>query len=587
MRLWPGVTLAVLLLAAKVVVPIVSADATPYTVLAGAVLALAILIWWAFFSRVPRIERWGALLLIAAAMFVTSRFLHVSIARGMMGYLFPIYAMPVVAVALVAGAIVARRSAEPARRAILAAAILLACGAFTLLRTEGFSGYIDHDFAWRWTKTAEERLLAQAKDEPAPLPAAASAPAPREEPVAAAPSSGVPVAPAPPPTATRETVPPVWPGFRGPARDGVVHGVTIATDWVASPPVELWRRPIGPGWSSFAVHGDLVYTQEQRGDDEIVAAYQLKSGKPVWRHRDAARFWESNGGPGPRATPAVDGSRVYALGATGILNALDAGTGAVAWTRNAAGDTGAKVPDWGFSGSPLLVDGLVVVATGGVLAAYDTRSGERRWIGPAGDEGYTSPHLMTIDGTAQVVLLSGSGLTGVSPQDGKPLWRHDWSGYPIVQPSQTADGGILIAVNESSGVRRLSVARGGDGWRVEERWTSNRLKPWFNDFVVHKGHAFGFDGTILACIDLADGARKWKGGRYGGGQLVLLPDQDLLLVVSEEGELATVSATPDAFKEFARVPAITGKTWNHPVVAGDVVLVRNGEEMAAFRLPRR
>ena len=178
-------------------------------------------------------------------------------------------------------------------------------------------------------------------------------------------------------------------------------------------------------------------------------------------------------------------------------------------------------------------------------------------------------------------------MTAVSPQDGKPLWQHGWKGYPIVQPAQMSDDGILIAVNESSGVRRLAVSRAAAGWQVEERWTSNGLKPWFNDFVVHKGHAYGFDGTILSCIDLADGTRKWKGGRYGGGQLILLPQQDLLVVISEDGELAMVGATPDGFKELGRVPVISGKTWNHPVLVRDVVLVRNGEEMAAFRLARR
>src|SRR5262249_30301438 len=136
------------------------------------------------------------------------------------------------------------------------------------------------------------------------------------------------------------------------------------------------------------------------------------------------------------------------------------------------------------------------------------------------------------------------------------------------------------------GVRRIAVAHGPGGWTALERWTSVGLKPYFNDFVVHKGHVFGFDGNNLACIDLADGKRTWKGGRYGHGQLILLPDQDLLLVVSEKGEVALVEAIPDQFKELARFQAIEGKTWNHPVLVGDILLARNDQEVAAFRLSR-
>ena len=192
--------------------------------------------------------------------------------------------------------------------------------------------------------------------------------------------------------------------------------------------------------------------------------------------------------------------------------------------------------------------------------------------------------LVTIDGVPQVLLLSEAGATSVALADGTLLWEHSWKGYPIVQPALTADGDVLISVSESSGTRRIAVARGPGGWTVAERWTSNRLKPYFNDFVVHNGHAFGFDGSILTCIDLKDGTRTWKGGRYGNGQLQLLADQDLLLVSSEEGELALVKENTDQFTELVRFKAIEGKTWNHQVLAGDVLLVRNGEEMAAFRL---
>jgi outer membrane protein assembly factor BamB len=349
----------------------------------------------------------------------------------------------------------------------------------------------------------------------------------------------------------------------------------------------MWRRKIGPGWSSFAVDGNLLYTQEQRGDDEIVSCYDLTTGEPVWRHRDTARFWESNAGAGPRATPTVNNGRVYTLGATGLVNVLDAKTGAVVWSRNAATDSGAKVPTWGFAGSPLALDDLVVVAASGRLVAYDLPTGTPRWTAQSGGGGYSSAQLSTIDGVRQVLLLSGAGAIGVDPAKGTLLWKHEWNGDGIVQPTVIAGSDVLLGSGSGLaevGLRRIAVARDGDGWKTTERWTTHYLKPYFNDFVVHKGFAYGFDGGIVACVDLNDGSRKWKGGRYGHGQLMLLPDQDLLLVLTEEGELALLNALPDKFTEIARVPAIEGKTWNHPVLVRDVLLVRNDEEMAAFRL---
>jgi outer membrane protein assembly factor BamB len=319
----------------------------------------------------------------------------------------------------------------------------------------------------------------------------------------------------------------------------------------------------------------------------MVSCYDLTTGAPVWRHKDAVRFYESNAGAGPRATPTFSNGRVYTFGATGVLNALNARDGSVIWSRNAAADTRTPTPQWGFASSPLVVGDKVVVATAGALAAYDAGAGHPRWQGPAGRGGYSSPELATIDGVAQILLLNGNGAISVAPSDGKLLWKHDWNIDGIVQPSVIAGGDVLIGSGSGLaevGIRRLAVAHGPGGWSVEERWTSSGLKPYFNDFVVHKGHAFGFDGGILACVDLKDGKRKWKGGRYGHGQIVLLPDQDALLVLSEEGELALVAAASDQFTQLALFPAIEGKTWNHPALVSDVLLVRNGEQMAAFRL---
>jgi len=279
----------------------------------------------------------------------------------------------------------------------------------------------------------------------------------------------------------------------------------------------------------------------------------------------------------------LSNGRVYAFGATGILNALDARNGTVIWSRNVGEETNTKVPFWGFSSSPLIVGDVVIIAAAGQLVAYETATGNRRWLGPKGGGSYSSPQLVTLNGVTQVLMSSDGRLLSVSPNDGKELWQHQWPANTIVQPAVTADGNVLVTSQEA-GARRLAVAHDANGWKVEERWTSNGLKPYFNDFVIHKGHAFGFDGRILSCIDLNDGQRKWKGGRYGNGQLVLLPDQDLLLVLSEEGELALVAATTDQFTEIAKFPAINGKTWNHPVLVGDLLLVRNAEEMAAFKL---
>lgn len=618
LRLWPGVTAATLLGLVGFVVPLVVPGTGGIALLGGVAGGLAVLFWWLFFSRAPWPERVGAIVLMVIGAYATWPVVHESIQNGMMGMMFVFYIIPLLGLALVAWAVASRRLSSGPRRVSMVAAILIACGVTTLVRTGGITGDAEPDLHWRWTPTPEERLLAQAADRPldparsrpaAPSPAPATAETPDTRPPGQATTEPtLPVA-APAAAEDREEPPPArtgdvttarpadparaettadWPGFRGPARDGIIRGIRIETDWSRKPPVELWRRPMGPGWSSLAVRGDLVYTQEQRGDDEIVSCYRLTTGEPVWGHRDAVRFWESNGGAGPRATPTVRNGRVYTLGATGIVNALDAGTGALVWSRNAATDTGRAVPDWGFAGSPLVVDEVVVVALAGQLVAYDVATGEPRWSGPGGGGGYSSPHLATIAGVTQILLLRGSRTTSVAPADGTLLWEHSWqTSVSIVQPALAADGDVLIAAGDGMGgigIRRIRVAQGPAGWTVEERWTSRGLKPYFNDFVVHKGHAYGFDGSILASIDLENGTRTWKGGRYGHGQLVLLPEQDVLLVLSEEGSLALVAATPDTYTELARFPGIEGKTWNHPVLAGDVLLVRNGEEMAAFRL---
>ena len=540
----------------RFVVPKIAPVPTVVPVLGALVAALLILVWWVFFSRARWVERLAVPAVIVGLMFATHPFLDPSIATSMLGMAFPILALPVICLALVLWAVVTRNLVGMSRLVSLVLFIAAACAIFPMLRTEGITSGGDSALSLRWAESHEDRLVA-AGDETVSV-ARDAAPVGEAD----------------------------WPGFRGYQRDGIVRGPRIATDWQAEPPVLLWKQPIGPGWSSFAVAGSLAFTQEQRGDEELVTAYDLESGEPVWRHRESTRFFESTGGGGPRSTPTLDSGRLFSLGANGALNAFDASSGEVIWERDLAADTDQEIPYYGYSSSPLVVDDLVLVAAGGQLVAYAADSGERRWLGQDMRASYSSPHRFTIDGVSQIVHSSVNGLIGVSPDSGRLLWQYDWEGgVRIVQPAITEEGDLLLSEGEGRGVRRLTLRQAGDGWSVEEVWTSNRLKPYHNDFVVHEGHAYGFDGGILACIGLDDGQRRWKGGRYGQGQLVLLAEQSVLLLVTEMGDLALVRASPEGFEELATVPALEGKTWNHPVVIHDLLLVRNSHEMAAYRLP--
>ncbi|MHC4502925.1 MAG: outer membrane protein assembly factor BamB family protein [Planctomycetota bacterium] len=560
LRLWPGIAIVALQWLLWYVIPAVVPEDDPLILgsLGGMALGLVVFAWWAFFSRAPRPERWGAPVLMIVAMVATSSILHESIQTGHMGLMFSMYVIPILSLAFVVWAVATRRLPNRLRRATMVATILVACGGWTLVRCDGITGHAGADFAWRWAETSEERFLTRLDEEPMVAPSAA---------------------------ATTKTGAD-WPGFRGPNRDSIVRGLRIETDWSACPPEELWRRPVGPGCSSFAVRGELLYTQEQRGDDEAVSCYYLKTGKPAWIHRDKARFYDSHAGAGPRSTPTLSGGRVHTLGGTGILNVLDARDGSVVWSRDAASDTKTKAPTWGFTSSPLVVDDLVIVAVEGTLAAYDIATDKRPWTGPNGGTSYSSPHLLTIDGVRQVLLMCNVGATSFAPADGALLWKHPWPGEGrVVQPAMTADGDLLLCGGGLTlEMRRFAVTHGPEGWKLEERWASRGLKPNHNDSVVHEGHVYGFRGSRLACIDVKDGARKWKAGRYAGFT-ILLADQGVLLVLSEKGEVALVEASPTKFTELAKFQAIEGKTWNVPALAGDILLVRNAREMAAFRLP--
>ncbi|MES2791375.1 MAG: PQQ-binding-like beta-propeller repeat protein [Planctomycetota bacterium] len=447
--------------------------------------------------------------------------------------------------------------------------VLLTWSTMGLVRMEGLDGDLKAQLRWRWSPTAEELFLADQRSAEG-----------HDEPVAV--------------TAPLELSPGDWPEFRGPQRDGVVPATAIATDWNEQPPQLVWKQRVGPAWSSMIVVGDRIYTQEQHGEQEAVVCYAAATGRQLWAHDDEARFWEAVSGAGPRGTPTFADGRLYTLGATGILNCLNATTGRRQWSHNLQTDAAATVPLWGLSSSPLVVGKIVVVYGGGEnqnnLLAYDAQSGAAVWTTAAGACSYSSPQLTTLDGQPQILMLSDQGLTSVEPAKGRVLWTTGLAmpGVPRSLQAHVLEGQQLLGGSLAGmGVSLFDVARAKGIWTTKERWTSSQTKPEFSDLVVYQNHAYGFDGAIFCSIDLATGKRAWKGGRYGRGQVVLLKDQATLLVLSESGEAVLVAARSDKHEELGKFEAIAGKTWNHPIVVHGRLYVRNAEEMACYQLTQR
>jgi outer membrane protein assembly factor BamB len=392
---------------------------------------------------------------------------------------------------------------------------------------------------------------------------------------------------------TAASAPPVslrafWTGFRGPLRDGVYTGGPIRTSWTR-PPRILWKQPVGEGHGSFAAANGLAFTIEQRRSQEVIAAYEIDTGREVWTHGWEARFRESMGGDGPRATPAWDDGRVFALGALGELRVVDAATGTLVWRTDILADNGADNVEWAMAASPLVVDDLVIVLPGGPngrsVVAYDKRTGQRRWSALDDDQAYTAPMVATLNGRRQLVIVSARRAAGLTLDGGRLIWEFPWRtdhDVNAAQPIVLGSNRLFLSAGYGHGAAVIELTPAGDGDTARVVWQNTRMKNKFASSVLHDGHIYGFDESILGCIDAATGELRWKGGRYGYGQLVLAGDQ--VLVLTERGELAVVKATPASHQELALIPVIEGRTWNHPALEQGRLLVRNGNEMAAVDL---
>jgi hypothetical protein len=525
--------------------------------------SLLLLIWWLAASRATWRERVLGLLGIVASAAITIAFAHPSMRGAPVAYL----TLPMGFLFFAVTAALLKKSAPVIRTSM---AVLLAFVGFSvsmLLRNDGMTG--DYKFAWssRWKRSAEETMLAAQKPE---SPASKSAPDKS--------------------SLTNAIAHPEWAGFRGADRAGHSSAPKISTNWTVHPPLQLWKTQVGPAWSSFAVAGRMLLTQEQRGPNEAVVCYDADSGKEIWKTEVEARLDDPMGGPGPRATPTLANGALYVTGSTGTFLRLNPITGEIVWRKDLTQIAGSKIPMWGFASSPLVTGSLVIVNGAGPadkgLLAFDTTSGALRWSAPCPGDSYGSPQVNKILGDDSVLMLTKSGLLLLDPANGKTRLDYEWPipQYRALQPQVVGDDTVLLPTGMNMGTRALRIKKANDLYSAEELWTSRNLKPDFVDLVSYKGHAYGNDGGLLTCIDLRTGERKWKGGRYGKGQILLLENSALLLILSEQGDVVLVAADPSEPREIAKFHALDGKSWNHSVLVGERLYVRNSEQAAAYKL---
>ena len=421
------------------------------------------------------------------------------------------------------------------------------------------------------------------------------------------------------------------PAYRGINRDGIVIGPELRTDWESNPPTELWRQPIGGGYSSFSVAGRQLITLEQRGENEAVVCYDTETGREYWTHSYQAYFTEALGGPGPRSTPTIHNEAVYSFGGFGDLFKLDLKTGEPIWHVNSLQQFGLPNTMWAMTSSPLIYKQTVIVNIGGLpgdgvtlkegggLIAYDLETGNLAWFGAALPEpdrdrtefdtgsivveglvgktvpGYSSPMLVTLAGEEVLLNFDGTAFRGHNPEDGEQYWSFPFKAgdhINVAQPLVFDDDRVMISAGYGMGSVMFQVSKNDGNWQLKELWEkpSLRLRSKFSSPVLYEGYVYGLDETIMTCIDPADGSRKWKGrrgglrGKYGFGQLLLTNGQ--IVVLTEKGQLVLIDPNPEELTVLGALQVLDDriKTWNPFAMSRGKVFVRNAEEVACYDL---
>lgn len=369
-----------------------------------------------------------------------------------------------------------------------------------------------------------------------------------------------------------------WPNYRGPNHDGV----SVEKGWSSAFPQGgakvLWKAEVGTGFSSFAVAGGRVFTMGNSGDQDTVFALDAATGEVKWKHSYACNIDPNMYEGGPNATPTVEGGRVYTLSRDGEVFCLDAEKGSVVWGKKVAQETGAKRPDWGFTGSPLISGDLAILNIGGKGTALKKADGGIAWKSD-GKAGYATPIPVALGKQKAVAIFASNALVLVNPADGRELashpWKTDWdvnASEPIVLGDK-----FFVASGYNTGCALLQFA----GGKFSVLWQNKNLLGQMSAGAAVQGNVYAVHGNShggpkeVRCIDLATGAVKWKHGGLGLGTLAVADGH--LIVLGETGKLEIAPASPAGYQPTASAQVLEGRCWTVPVLAGGRIYARNAK----------
>jgi outer membrane protein assembly factor BamB len=384
-----------------------------------------------------------------------------------------------------------------------------------------------------------------------------------------------------------------WPTFRGADRTDISPETGLLKQWPSAGPKKVWmNEDAGLGYSGFAIVGGTLYTMGSRDAVEFVIAIDTATGKEKWS-AEAGALLKNGWGDGPRATPTVDGDKVYALSGKGSLICLNAADGKKLWSAEMV-ELGGKVPGWGYCESPLVEGNLVVVTPGGAqgtLAAFDKVTGKlawqsAEWTDPAQ---YASLIAVNHNGARQLIQLTMQSIAGVNAADGKVLWKTEFPGKTAVIPTPVfKDGQVFVAAGYGVGCKSVKV---GAGNAVETLYETTDMVNHHGGVILVGDHLYGYnDKAGWTCMDFKTGAVKWADKKGLGKGAIHSADGLLYLLEERTGTVVLIEANPEGWKEHGRFtlsPQTTnrnpkGMIWTHPVVSGGRLYLRDQELLFCF-----